>query len=169
MMGSLIEVFQQNGLGSMSETQHLLGQLILESGLGEMIAEHEPAAKSLNQQLQDASNSGLPLMGGLREFFGGGPAQGISQILQPLMRILTGLFLTKPESQYPNCLPNEKALSELAALFSLSSRKPEDKKPRKRRKRKGLPACLSFLDPEDDSSMPEANIHEVRARIPAIA
>jgi len=168
LFGALSEILQQEGLGSMAEAQLLLAALVEESGLGATGAEHETAIQNLSQQLQAVAASGHPLLGGLREFLGN-PMQGLSQILQPLLRILASLFLTKPQNQFPNCLPNETALAELAALFGNRSHRPDRQKSRKKRRRKGTAFYLGSNESEGEEAGFEETAYRVRERIAAIA
>lgn len=167
LFGALVEIFQQDGLGSMHEAQQCLANLIEHSGLGELIADDSLALKDLNHQLQETNLSGLQLMGGLREFFGGNSWQGIGQFLQPLLRLFAGLFLSKPQNQFPNCLPDERAMTELAAIFANASRKSESPKTKKRLKRKSLSLFSDHLEEESNPTFSEEESYEIRKRVPA--
>ncbi len=137
-------------LGSSGEAQSLLIQIIQESGVFENAADDANGLDSLSHELQarlrTMPSSGLPGASGLREFLGGNPWQGLHQILQPLMRILAGIFLTRPETQFPKCLPNEKAMAELAALFASPFHKPDRRKNRRKRKGKSLSFIFGFRE-----------------------
>ena len=169
VLSSLIEIFHQTGTGSMPEVQQMLGQMIHDLGQLEGSGPSANISEALNQQVMALSHSGSPLLGGLKEMFGGNMWQGLNQILQPLMRALTGLFLTKPEAQFPKCIPDEKALAGLATLFAAQSRKSEKRKSKKKRGEKH--SVFNFGDPvpQPETQEDEENCETIRERVPAFA
>lgn len=145
-LDALQSLGQMTGLSSMGGGQELLGALAKELG-NTLLAGgdvSEAGLKEIGQRLMALAQPHSPLVGGLSEFFGAQLQQGLGTMLQPLMKLLSGLFLMKTENQWPKMLPNDKVLAELATLFSAQSQRSDKKKRRPARKRKGILSVLGL-------------------------
>jgi len=158
-LGSMLEAFHQSGLGSLPEMKDLMLAMIKESGLPVEFAESFGAAK-LSLGLKDMALGGIQL-NGVGELLGLKVSEGLNQILQPLMRILTGLFFMKTETPLPKMLPDEKLMSELAAFFAAKSQAPKKEKDKRARKdKKGFfgfrnPGLLDEVPEQDEETAEE--------------
>jgi len=158
---SLVDLLQQSGLGATEQGQDLVKALFQESGLAQIAADHpdKDFVSNMIRQVQTMALSNLPQVSGLNQFLQGNMRGGLDQMLQPLMRILSGLFMMKGESATPKALPNEKALAELAAIFSAQTEKARRRrKDRSKGKRKELRG--SFFCREYENAIPRENEDE---------
>ncbi len=166
---ALLELCGESGLSALPGMQELLLQTLGANLQGQADALEDPNGvhDGIHALFQGAAFAGMPILNGLKEFSGGtGLWQRLSQLLQPLMRALSGFFLTNPESQWPKCLPNEKYLAELGAMFGSQLYRTKSKETRRRKRKPGRNYVFGHQDlsdpsvPSDDSDAPMLNPHQ---------
>jgi hypothetical protein len=155
---AFIEALQYFGFEDLS--QDLLISLLKDSALeSTAFLQHQTDfPEELTRQIQTLNFLNFPLAQGMKYFFQGNLPQDLAQMLQPLLRVLAGLFLVKTDTVWPKALPDEAALARLATIFASQTDKANERKERDRRKSKRRQGSLPFQAfqpenrPESESS-----------------
>jgi|GEM_PF-3899628 len=138
MLKALSDLFGPAGLSGFQEVHELFKGLAEAAGKGSSSRSEGPEGRNKMQELsQTLALNSLPHMAGVAESQGAGLFQGLGQVFGSVLRGLAGMMMMNPQNQWPQALPPDQLLSEMATLFSASASKRADRDKKGKKGHKG--------------------------------